>query len=246
MPPWVRTKSTSGSRAQVRPWTLPRRVRSLPSMRWSPETGLALPSRRKPTAQLWSGRLTGRAISLPFTAVLAGPERTTPARASPNKAIAQAGLACRRQQAGQACQAWCATRSATVPRASTSLACWATTSSPGRRPSRVPRKTRPAAGRPPMARTGFPLTPGSRHRGSVGDHPRYGDRAADPPAPSDSPSLGTHEGARRPALYGDTSARLAAAPYAPIFGECPPYGGQPYLYREQPPSSVLHSEPPAV
>src|SRR5215207_3627379 len=78
-----------------------------------------------------------------------------------------------------------------------------------------------------MARTGFPLTPGSRHRGSVGGHPRSGGRAADPPAPSDSPSLGTHEGARRPALSGDTSARLAVAPYAPFLASVPHVGDNP-------------------
>jgi hypothetical protein len=54
----------------------------------------------------------------------------------------------------------------------------------------VPRETRRAAGRPPMARTGLPAAPGSRHRGSVGDHPRSGGRAASPPGPSDSPSSG--------------------------------------------------------
>jgi hypothetical protein len=54
----------------------------------------------------------------------------------------------------------------------------------------VPRETRRAAGRPPMARTGFPATPGSRHRGSVDGRPRSGGRAASPPGPSDSPSSG--------------------------------------------------------
>ena len=88
----------------------------------------------------------------------------------------------------------------------------------------VPRETRQAAGRAPMARTGFPATPGSRHRGSVGDRPRSGGRAASPPGPSDSPSLGTHEGARRPALSGGTSAGLAVAPYAPFSASVPQVG----------------------
>ena len=112
-----------------------------------------------------------------------------------------------------------------------------------RRPE-VPRKTRRAAGRPPMARTESPLTPGSRHQGSVGDHPRYGGRAAYPPAPSDSPTLGTHEGARRPALYGDTSARLAAAPYAPFLANVPHVGDNPTpIGNERHPAFYTQREP---
>jgi hypothetical protein len=102
-----------------------------------------------------------------------------------------------------------------------------TTSSPGcRRPS-VPRETKWTVGRLRMALTGFLPTPGSRHRGSVGGHPRYGGRAAYPPVPSDSPSLGTHEGARRPALYAGTSARLALAPCAPFLATVPHMGDDP-------------------
>jgi len=86
---------------------------------------------------------------------------------------------------------------------------------------------RRAAGRSRMARTGSPPAPGSQHRGSVGGHPRYGGRAACPPAPSDSPSLGTHEGDRRPALYGGTSARSALAPYAPFVLTVPHLGDNP-------------------
>jgi hypothetical protein len=99
-----------------------------------------------------------------------------------------------------------------------------TTSSPGMQTVPVPRETRRAAGRLWMARTGFPPTPGSRHRGSVGGRPRYGGRAASPPAPSDSPSLGTHGGARRPAPFGGTSARLALAPCAPFLPVVPHRG----------------------
>jgi hypothetical protein len=87
-----------------------------------------------------------------------------------------------------------------------------------------PGPTRRAAGRPPMGRTGLPAAPGSRHRGSVDDPPRYGDRAGDPPGPSDSPSWATPEGARRPARYGGTSARLAVAPYAPFWRVSPMWG----------------------
>jgi hypothetical protein len=97
-------------------------------------------------------------------------------------------------------------------------------SSPGCRRSRVPRETRRAAGRPPMARTGFPPTPGSRHRGSVGGHPRSGGRAASAPAPSDSPSLGTHEAALRPGLCVGTWARPAVAPCAPFLASIPHVG----------------------
>ena len=93
----------------------------------------------------------------------------------------------------------------------------------GCRRSSVPRKTRWAAGRR-MARTAFPPAPGSRHRGSVGARPRYGDTAACPPVPSGSPSLGTHGGARRPALYVGTSARLALAPCAPSARVSPMWG----------------------
>jgi hypothetical protein len=46
------------------------------------------------------------------------------------------------------------------------------------------RQTRRAASRPRKARTGFPAGPGSPGRGSVGGRPRYGRRAACPPAPS--------------------------------------------------------------
>jgi hypothetical protein len=95
--------------------------------------------------------------------------------------------------------------------------------SQGYRRSSVPRKTSWAAGRR-MARTGFPPTPGSRRRGSVDARPRYGGRAACPPGPSDSPSLETHGGARRPALSGGTSARLAAAPCTPFLRLPPRWG----------------------
>jgi hypothetical protein len=110
----------------------------------------------------------------------------------------------------------------------------------------VLRETGWAADRPPMARTGFPPTPGSQHRGSVGDHPRYGDKAACPPAPSDSLSLATHEGTRRPALYAGTSARLVVAPCAPFLPTFP-IGGRPYAHRKRMPSSVLHTaaQPPS-
>ncbi len=113
------------------------------------------------------------------------------------------------------------------------------------RRSSVPRKTRWVAGRR-MARTGFPPAPGSRHRGSVGDHPRYGGRAVCPPAPSDSPSSGTHEGARRPALYGGTSARLAVAPYAPFLTSVPHMGGNPISIRSnRHPAFYTASQPPS-
>jgi hypothetical protein len=56
----------------------------------------------------------------------------------------------------------------------------------------------------------------TRHRGSVGARPRYGGRPVCLPGPSDSPSLETHEGARRPAPSVGTSARLAAAPCTPF------------------------------
>jgi hypothetical protein len=87
----------------------------------------------------------------------------------------------------------------------------------------VPRKTRWAAGRR-KARKGSSPMPGSRHRGSVGGHPGCGGRAACPPVPSDSPSWETHEGARRPALYVGTSARLALAPCAPFLRLSPIWG----------------------
>ena len=103
---------------------------------------------------------------------------------------------------------------------------WPTTSSPGADVP-VPRQTRRSAGRPPMARTGSPPTPGSRHRGSVGGHPRSGDRAACPPAPSDSPSLETQEAARRPGLSVGTWARSAVAPCAPFLVSVPHVGGNP-------------------
>jgi hypothetical protein len=118
-----------------------------------------------------------------------------------------------------------ATRSAAAPRAGV----------PGPQlTSGVPRETRQTA------QTGSPAAPGSRHRGSVGGHPRYGDRAADPPVPSDSPSLGTHGGARRPALCVSTSARSALAPCAPFWLGVPIWG-RPYAQRERMPSSVLHT-----
>ena len=92
---------------------------------------------------------------------------------------------------------------------------------------RMPREIMWAVGRLRMARTRFPPAPGSRHRGSVGARPRCGGRAACPPAPNDSPSLGTHEGARRPVLYGGTSARLAAAPCTPFLRPVPHMGDNP-------------------
>jgi hypothetical protein len=98
----------------------------------------------------------------------------------------------------------------------------------GCRRSSVPRKTRWAAGRR-MARTAFPPAPGSRHRGSVGGRPRYGGRAACPPVPSGSPSLATHGGARRPALYVGTSAQLALAPMRSILAGVPHVGDDPTL-----------------
>jgi hypothetical protein len=163
------------------------------------------------------------------------------------KAIAQAGLACRGQTAGGLpCQPRSATRSAAAPTSDVCLVhVWATRQQRhavdggrpvrrsnaglrrhrlGRRPFTVSRETKRAAGRSRMARPGFPPTPGSRRRGSVGDHPRSGGRAAYPPAPSDSPSLGTREGAQRPALYVGTSARLAVAPYAPCLASAPVWG----------------------
>jgi hypothetical protein len=116
----------------------------------------------------------------------------------------------------------------------------------GCRESSVPRKTRWAAGQPAMGRTGFPPAPGSRHRGSVGGHPRYGGRAACPPAPSDSPSLETHEGARRPALYAGTSARLAVAPYAPFLASVPHMGDNPTSIRSnRHPAFYAASQPPS-
>jgi hypothetical protein len=96
----------------------------------------------------------------------------------------------------------------------------------GCRRSSMPREIRWAAGRR-KARTAFPPAPGSRHRGSVGGRPRYGGRAACPPGPSDSPSLGIHEGARRPALFGGTSAGLALAPSAPFVLTVPHLGDNP-------------------
>jgi hypothetical protein len=94
---------------------------------------------------------------------------------------------------------------------------WASLRVSGLGPGRQAWEIRRAAGRPPMARTGFRTASGSRHRGSVGGRPRYGDKAACPPAPSDSASLETPGGARRPGLYGGTSARLAVSPYAPTY-----------------------------
>jgi hypothetical protein len=98
----------------------------------------------------------------------------------------------------------------------------------GCRRSSVPRKTRWAAGRR-MARTAFPPASGSRRRGSVGGRPRYGGRAACPPVPSGLPSLATHGGARRPALYGGTSAQLALAPMRSILAGVPHVGDDPTL-----------------
>jgi hypothetical protein len=50
----------------------------LPTRRWSPRTGLTLMLTVEPTAQQDTGViLDGRATSVPFTAVLNGPERTT-------------------------------------------------------------------------------------------------------------------------------------------------------------------------
>jgi hypothetical protein len=109
----------------------------------------------------------------------------------------------------------------------------------------VPRETRQAAGRAPMARTGFPATPGSRHRGSVDGRPRSGGRAASPPGPSDSPSLGTHEGARRPALSGGTSAGLAVAPYAPFSASVPQVGDNLRPWRGNAIQCSTHSCPAA-
>ena len=94
----------------------------------------------------------------------------------------------------------------------------------GCRRSSTPREIRRVAGRLRMARTGFPPTPGSRRRGSVGARPKYGGRAACPPVPSDSPSLETHKEARRPGLSGGTSARLAVAPCAPFLPTIPHMG----------------------
>ena len=102
----------------------------------------------------------------------------------------------------------------------------------GCRRSSVPRKTRWAAGRR-MARTAFPPAPGSRHRGSVGGRPRYGGRAACPPVPSGSPSLATHGGARRPALYVGTSAQLVLAPMRSILAGVPHVGDDPTLIRSE-------------
>ena len=192
-----------------------------------------------------------------------------PARAPPNKAIAQAGLACRGQLAGVCLARQGPPRGAPLPpRATrtwstfgphaieacarvaaangTSLEGWpCDVSRQGCRRSREPRKTRWVAGRR-MARTGFPPAPGSRHRGSVGDHPRYGGRAVCPPAPSDSPSLETHEGARRPALYGGTSARLAVAPYAPFLASAPHMGDNPISIRSnRHPAFYTASQPPS-
>ena len=98
----------------------------------------------------------------------------------------------------------------------------------GCRRSSVPRKTRWAAGRR-MARTAFPPASGSRRRGSVGGRPRYGGRAACPPVPSGSPSLATHGGARRPALYVGTSAQLVLAPMRSILAGVPHVGDDPTL-----------------
>ena len=56
---------------------LPRRVRGLPTSRWAPGTDLTLRSGWSQRCQSVLGRLTGRATSVPFTADLGGPERTT-------------------------------------------------------------------------------------------------------------------------------------------------------------------------
>jgi hypothetical protein len=97
-----------------------------------------------------------------------------------------------------------------------------------------------------MGRTGLPAAPGSRHRGSVGDHPRYADRAGDPPGPSDSPSWETHEGARRPARYGGTSAQRAATPYAPFLVSVPHVGDNPIaIGSNRHPPFYTASQPPS-
>ena len=115
----------------------------------------------------------------------------------------------------------------------------------GCRRSSMPREIRRVAGRLRMARTGFPPTPGSRRRGSVDDRPRYGGRAACPPVPSDSPSLETHKEARRPALSGGTSARLAAAPCAPFLPTIPHMGDDPTpIGNECHPAFYTASQPP--
>jgi hypothetical protein len=57
--------------------TLPRRVHGLPTTQWSPGTGLTLRSGWEPTVPVCTGRLTGRATSMPFTEVLTGVQRTT-------------------------------------------------------------------------------------------------------------------------------------------------------------------------
>jgi hypothetical protein len=170
---------------------------------------------------------------------------------------------------GLPCQARSATRSAAAPTSDVYLVhVWATrnrsmrsggvtngtslegwpcdVSRQGCRDFSVPRKTRWAAGQPAMGRTGFPPAPGSRHRGSVGDHPRYGGRAGDPPGPSDLPSLETHEGARRPALYGGISARLAVAPYAPFLASVPHMGDNLISIRSnRHPAFYTASQPPS-
>jgi hypothetical protein len=94
----------------------------------------------------------------------------------------------------------------------------------GLQASGVPRETWRAVGRPRMARTGLPAAPGSRRRGSVGGRPRYGGRAACPPAPSDSPSLGTHAAAQRPARCAGTWAGLSGATHAPVLAVVPGLG----------------------
>jgi hypothetical protein len=94
----------------------------------------------------------------------------------------------------------------------------------GLQASGVPRETWRAVGRPRMARTGLPAAPGSRRRGSVGGRPRYGGRAACPPAPSDSPSLGTHAAAQRPARCAGTWAGLSGATPSPVLAVVPGLG----------------------
>jgi hypothetical protein len=128
----------------------------------------------------------------------------------------------------------------------TSLQGWPCGVSRQLQPFPGPRKTRWVGGRR-RARTGLPPAPGSRHRGSVGDHPRYGGRAVGPPAPSDSPSLETPEGARRPVLSGGTWARLAVAPYAPFLAGVLHLGDNPISIRSnRHPAFYTASRPPAA
>jgi hypothetical protein len=160
------------------------------------------------------------------------------ARRSAAAPASGAGLVQVGPHAIEACARW---RSPTVRRSKVALR----HQSPGVQTFQCARKTRWVVGRR-MVRTGFPPAPGSRHRGSVGDHPRSGGRAVGLPAPSDSPSLATHEGARRPALYGDTSARLAVAPYAPFLASVPHLGDKPIsIWSNRHPAFYTASQPPS-